>query len=193
MVPMVAPPDPGEDTPPDRDEDTPRVHRPLSQLRDCWCFTPSLLFFFRWKWGLVKVFMAASRPTLDIFLLRDTGLASLTTSCPGLTSISTVTLSLFSLPEFWEWSNLTPSLGDGCQCGDTVADIEIRIVRILGYTQLLSLFVLLQNWKLFLFVSCSISSAGLHLAFACNQFTFVSVTNTEHRAAQPPPLSSLSC
>ena len=93
MVPMVAPPDPGEDTPPDRDEDTPRVHRPLSQLRDCWCFTPSLLFFFRWKWGLVKVFMAASRPTLDIFLLRDTGLASLTTSCPGLTSISAVTLS----------------------------------------------------------------------------------------------------
>jgi hypothetical protein len=33
---------------------------------------PALVFFLRWKCGLVKVFMAARRPTLLILRVRDT-------------------------------------------------------------------------------------------------------------------------
>ena len=40
-------------------------------------WTPALVFFRLWKWGLVNVFIAASNPTLLILLVKDTGLLSL--------------------------------------------------------------------------------------------------------------------
>ena len=39
-------------------------------------WTPALVFFRLWKWGLVNVFIAASNPTLLILLVKDTGLLS---------------------------------------------------------------------------------------------------------------------
>ena len=53
----------------------PTWHSPLSQLLLC-CF--SFDFFFLWKCGLVKVFIAARSPTLLILRLRETAFTSWT-------------------------------------------------------------------------------------------------------------------
>ena len=51
---------------------------------------PALVFFLLWKWGLVKVFMAASSPTLLILRVSETDRLSFTASIRQLHSIGLI-------------------------------------------------------------------------------------------------------